>query len=886
MLAVGFIAALLTLFAAASADAAAAATGATDVSASSNQTCAIYAGKAWCWGENYYGQLGDGTTTNRSIPVKVTIPGDPVVTQISVGLWLTCAVDQTGKVWCWGRGDYGALGNGQTGAEYKSVVPVQAAFAQPTPTITQVAVGAWHACAIDSNGGIWCWGLGGNGRMGDGGSNDALIPVQSISAGATAISANNNHTCAVIAGAVKCWGYGGGVGRLGVGDTTDRNVPTNVDHPALQSGALGVSAGKDYSCAIASNHQAYCWGYNGSQLNGCSYLVACGGQLGDGTWDSRTSPVAVSSFAGYGNSAAQIAAGQRFHTCGISTSGNVFCWGTSFNGELGTGRADQQLHPAAVPVGGATAITTGESHSCAIAQGAVKCWGVNHLGQLGDGSGLNQMSPTNALAPPTVAIDAPGDESSTEDQQIDVQFSKTGNPSPSCTVDDLPATSPFSADLAVGANTITVVCSNSVGSSSATISVRRNEAPTVSIEAPLDGSTTSAQSAAITFSTTGYPAPTCTMNGDAGVSGSSVSLDVGPNTISVVCGNTAGVGSASITVSRLTAPTVTITTPDDGHETTDADASVEFQTTGYLAPTCKVAGVAATSPATVTLEPGENTIEVECENATGTASSAVVITRNVLPVVSIDEPLDGAVTTDETVAVRFTADGTPTPNCTVGGEPSAAGHRDVALAPGVNTIDVTCSNAAGSASQTVNVTRNTMPAATITTPIDGLQTSDTAISIAFIATGHPAPTCRINGAPAASPHPLGLAIGPNAVVLVCENAAGSVSRSITVTRVQLLPPAITSAPKSIRAGKAIHVGVACASSCRISPNLRIGKVRIKRIKSVEVRAEAGDAKIKLPAKVVKRIRKALEKNRRTKVVLTLSIKSAEGSGKPRRVRIR
>jgi alpha-tubulin suppressor-like RCC1 family protein len=192
------------------------------------------------------------------------------------------------------------------------------------------------------------------------------------SAAATAIVAGYGHACALTsAGGVRCWGRNNS-GELGDGTTTQRDAPVAVS--GLASGVSAITAGGDHSCAVARAGGVKCWGYN-------RY-----GQLGDGTTIDRHAPVAVSGLAGR---VTAIAAG-RDHTCALTSTGRVECWGGNYFGELGDGTSTRRLTPVSVSglASGVVAIADGgEAHGCALtSSGAVKCWGFNRYGQLGDGT--------------------------------------------------------------------------------------------------------------------------------------------------------------------------------------------------------------------------------------------------------------------------------------------------------------------------------------------------------------------------------------------------------------------------------------------------------------------------------------------------------------------
>jgi alpha-tubulin suppressor-like RCC1 family protein len=192
------------------------------------------------------------------------------------------------------------------------------------------------------------------------------------------VSAGDGHACArTKTAAVWCWGSNE-AGELGDGTNKLRLAPVAV--PSLQSGVVSISAGADHTCAVTDAGAAKCWGDNSQ------------GQLGDGTQQSRATPVDV---AGLGSGVAAISASD-FHTCALTTAGGVKCWGYNEEGELGNGTTTPSLVPVDVTGlgSGVTAISTGFLHTCALTQaGDVLCWGFNRERELGDGTTTDRNTP-------------------------------------------------------------------------------------------------------------------------------------------------------------------------------------------------------------------------------------------------------------------------------------------------------------------------------------------------------------------------------------------------------------------------------------------------------------------------------------------------------------
>jgi alpha-tubulin suppressor-like RCC1 family protein len=301
--------------------------GVAAVAAGGYHTCALTTGGGVvCWGLNYYGQLGDGSTTNRPTPTAVSGLGSGVAA-VAAGVDHTCAITTGGGVQCWGYNVYGQLGDGSTTNRSAPVVVIGL-----SGSVSAVAAGMYHTCAQTGGGGVQCWGYNGYGQLGDGTTTQRSTPtaVSGLSSDAAVVAAGYQHTCATTtAVGVLCWGYNG-YGQLGDGTTTQRLTPTAVS--GLSSAGAAVAGGYAHTCAVTAGGSGLCWGRN-------SY-----GELGDGTSTDRSTPAPVS---GLGSGAAAIVGGET-HTCALTTGGGVECWGDNTLGELGDGTTTSRSTPAAV----------------------------------------------------------------------------------------------------------------------------------------------------------------------------------------------------------------------------------------------------------------------------------------------------------------------------------------------------------------------------------------------------------------------------------------------------------------------------------------------------------------------------------------------------------
>ena len=241
--------------------------------------CAVVSGAAECWGANTFGELGNSSNVDADTPVAVTGLGTGV-TAVAAGGAFSCAIVNGGAK-CWGLDDLGQLGSPNT-----QVCGFAPCSWTPQPVtglssgVSQIAVGADHACALTTAGAVKCWGNNDFGQLGDTTMNDRGTPVNvfDFSSGATAIALGDNHSCALsVNSALYCWGAGSS-GQLGNGHDTDNPTP---EPETAAFTVASIAAGGDTSCAKMSDTSSRCWGLNSS------------GQVGDGTTTNELSPVPV-----------------------------------------------------------------------------------------------------------------------------------------------------------------------------------------------------------------------------------------------------------------------------------------------------------------------------------------------------------------------------------------------------------------------------------------------------------------------------------------------------------------------------------------------------------------------------------------------------------------
>jgi alpha-tubulin suppressor-like RCC1 family protein len=336
------------------------------VSAGDFHSCGVTSdNRAFCWGQNHAGQLGDGSTDNDATPVAVA--GELRFLQVSAGVSYTCGVTTDNRAYCWGQNAFGKLGNGTTTL---SLQPVAVAGGH---RFRQVSAGNLHTCGVTTSDVTFCWGNNRYGQLGDGSEFRRRVRPVQVAGGLRFRRASaggigeHGHTCGVtFDDRGYCWGYGGD-GQIGDGKTFQRRTPRAVAgglrFRQVVAGGTHSGAFASHSCGVTTDDRAYCWGSNDR------------GQLGDGTTTTRLKPVVV-------------AGGIRFvgvspgydHTCGVTTGSAAYCWGYNYSGQLGDGSPlgdGEHLSPVAV-AGGLrfSAVRTGQVHSCGVTtDDRAYCWG-------------------------------------------------------------------------------------------------------------------------------------------------------------------------------------------------------------------------------------------------------------------------------------------------------------------------------------------------------------------------------------------------------------------------------------------------------------------------------------------------------------------------------
>eukprot|EP01083_Nonionella_stella_P073291 198083_1 len=383
-----------------------------------DQNCALQYSETKCWGLNNYGQLGYGDTNNRGDTVNemgnglldIDFGSNFIPSQISIGVYHTCALSTTNKAKCFGRNRYGQLGYGDTTqrgdkpddmSDNLLDIVLGSDF-----TPIQITAGSAHTCALSTMNKVKCFGHNSRGQLGYGdsidrgsGSGEMGDNLQEVDLGSNFIPmhivAGSFHTCALsTSGAVKCWGRNNH-GQLGYGDTDKRGDEPDEMGDKLLDVELGsnftpidIVAGSFHTCSLSASGAVKCWGRNNH------------GQLGYGDTDKRgdepdeMGDKLLDVELGSNFTPIDIVAGS-FHTCSLSASGAVKCWGRNGYDELGYGDTNRRGNGPnemgdnlkEIDLGTsfiAMQVTAGEFHTCALSRAnEVKCWGLNVHGQLG-----------------------------------------------------------------------------------------------------------------------------------------------------------------------------------------------------------------------------------------------------------------------------------------------------------------------------------------------------------------------------------------------------------------------------------------------------------------------------------------------------------------------
>ncbi len=329
--------------------------------------------------------------TGTNVPnVEAFVSFNPLSSKVTGlvtnGIYHTCSIKNAG-LYCWGLGSSGELGNGATGnAATPSLV------ASMDSGVTDVAAGNNTSCAI-RNGGLHCWGLNNYFQIGDGVAGNSTFPraVFDMASGVTGVSVGTHHVCAIKSAALYCWGRND-YAQVGH-NNGNQQVPYRV--PGFETGVTAVAAGYLHTCAI-KNAGVYCWGYNGQ------------GELGIGNFTTNNArnptAMALTPITGLDVNTNFVATGGET-TCALK-NGALYCWGYNGYGQLGLGSTANNSSPQLINGfdTNVSAVATGQSQTCAIKNGGLFCWGNNAYGQLGYNDTVARLAPS--AVPVTVTLPA------------------------------------------------------------------------------------------------------------------------------------------------------------------------------------------------------------------------------------------------------------------------------------------------------------------------------------------------------------------------------------------------------------------------------------------------------------------------------------------------
>jgi len=389
-------------------------------------------GSVWTWGSDVSGKLGDNqvspsydvTNNDSFMPIRVHGPGNfgylTNIVAISAGEGHNLALKIDGTVWTWGWNGVGQLGNGTFTDAH---TPVQVIGLS---NVVAISGRAYHCLALKSNGTVWAWGMNTSGQLGNGTTITTNVPVQVIGfTNPAAISAGYTVSVALMSnGTVRVWGTGIH-GEMGQGNFGDYSY-TPIQVLGL-SNVLSVSADFEEPIALKSDGTIWMWGWDNL------------GQLGDGTNIDKNLPGQV---PGLTNMIFAGLTGDR-DNCAMRADHTVWTWGRNYNGQLGIGTADTNLHAAPVQVpdfgngGYVVSVQTPDWHSLALrSDGTLWGWGSNDHGQLGNNTTNDAWSPTLVLwpvvpPPPATAFTLAGARRLTAGS---LRFAFTNNPGAPFTV--------------------------------------------------------------------------------------------------------------------------------------------------------------------------------------------------------------------------------------------------------------------------------------------------------------------------------------------------------------------------------------------------------------------------------------------------------------------
>jgi alpha-tubulin suppressor-like RCC1 family protein len=346
--------------------------GVQEVSAGHLHTCVIVDGVPKCWGYGVNGQIGNNLSATQTSPTNVldsSLASFTGAQSISAGVLGTCA-NISGSIKCWGYNLNGTLGNGTN-----TNTTTAAQTTGLTSGLQDFAVGSYHTCAVVS-GGVQCWGRNDYGQLGDGTTTNRISPVIAVAAGsgAQSVVVGDYHTCAIVNGGIKCWGLNDKFQISGAATayyTTPQSFTQTSGATGFTSGVQTIVAGAKFNC-VQKSGKIFCWGDNSDGILGVGVLST-----------PAASPNQITSISQYliGNSAGSI--------CETHSFGRLYCWGTNNSDPL-----VNYSYPTLSIYGtnpGFQSFAMSDSHNCVVRSGLAECWGLNSTGALGDGTTLDSQ---------------------------------------------------------------------------------------------------------------------------------------------------------------------------------------------------------------------------------------------------------------------------------------------------------------------------------------------------------------------------------------------------------------------------------------------------------------------------------------------------------------
>ncbi len=349
-----------------------------------DHACGIRNGELFCWGGNDRQQVTATVIGDVAEPVRIASPNALPWKYVATGYNATCGI--TDRLYCWGAGDNGQLGNGAV-----TDVAVPTAIASEITDWETVSLGRNHSCAISRTGGLHCWGYNYYGEVGNGGplytGTPVLTPAAISLPGATSVAVAAYSTCAVAGGQLYCWGYQYS-SVLGDPALTDTCTGPRAE-PALSSGLSGwttVSASQYMSCGLRGD-EVWCWG-----------IAVGGGGLGKGVWNGngwgRVTLGASDVSLGWNANVDEEGDTQDLDLACIIVDGKIQCWGDNRFGQLAQGGAT--MHPTPREIAGDhrwASLTASDVHTCGVTTGGeLYCWGTMLSGQT-----IGKVAGTTAL---------------------------------------------------------------------------------------------------------------------------------------------------------------------------------------------------------------------------------------------------------------------------------------------------------------------------------------------------------------------------------------------------------------------------------------------------------------------------------------------------------